>query len=52
MARERLNWRLLGPLLLSATLLQVTVPLARIVTSYRAVEMAMPLSQLGILKAA
>ncbi|MET0439353.1 MAG: MFS transporter [Devosia sp.] len=52
MARERLNWRLLGPLLLSATLLQVTVPLARIVTSYRAVEMAMPLSQLGILSSA
>lgn len=52
MAPEPLNWRLLTPLLLSATLLQVTVPLARIVTSYRAVELEMPLSQLGILSSA
>ncbi len=52
MVPEPASWRLLTPLLLSATLLQVTVPLARIVTSYRAVELKMPLSQLGILSSA
>lgn len=52
MAHEPPNWRLLAPLLATATLLQVTVPLARIATSYRAVELAMPLSELGILSSA
>ena len=49
---ERLNLRLLFPLLLAATLLQLAVPLARITTSYRAVELDLPLSQIGLLSSA
>lgn len=49
---SRLNYRLLVPLLLGATLLQVSVPLARIATSYRAVPLDLPLSLVGLLSSA
>lgn len=47
-----INWRLLIPLLLCAGLLQITVPMARVATSYVAMEMALPTSSLGLLSSA
>jgi MFS family permease len=45
--RQSLKWRLLLPMLAAATLLQMTVPLVRIVTSYRAIELEFSLFMIG-----
>lgn len=49
---SRLNFRVLIPLLVSATMAQVAVQLIRVGTSYRAVELALPLEQVGALSSA
>lgn len=50
--RQSLNWALLLPLLTAAALLQTAVPLARIGTSYRAVDQGMSLASIGFLSSA
>lgn len=50
--RGAINWPLLVPLLLAATLVQTTVPLVRIATSYQAVDLGMSLASIGLLSAA
>ena len=50
--RDAINWRLLMPLLAAATLLQTTVPLARIATSYQAVDLGLSLASIGLLSSA
>ncbi|PWK60330.1 MFS transporter [Aminobacter sp. AP02] len=47
-----LNLALLLPVLLAAVLLQVVVPLSRVATSYRALELELPLLQIGLLSSA
>lgn len=49
---SRLNLRVLAPLLVSATMAQVAVQLIRVGTSYRAVELDLPLAQVGALSSA
>lgn len=50
--RHPLKWGLLIPMLSAATLLQMTVPLVRIVTSYRAIELDFSLAMIGALSSA
>lgn len=47
-----LNYRLLLPMLGAAMLLQMAVPLMRVATSYRAIELSMSAAQIGLLSAA
>lgn len=49
---KSINWALLLPLLACGALVQVTVPLARIYTSYAAIEMQLPAASLGLLSSA
>ena len=49
---SRLNLRVLIPLLVSASMAQVAVQLIRVGTSYRAVELDLPLPQVGALSSA
>lgn len=50
--RGTIDWPLLVPLLVVATLLQTTVPLVRVATSYRAVAMDLSLASIGLLSGA
>ena len=47
-----INWSLLLPLLFCGALVQITVPLARIYTSYAAIAMDLPSTSLGLLSSA
>ena len=49
---KSINWALLLPLLGCGALVQITLPLARIYTSYAAVEMQLPAASLGLLSSA
>ncbi|MGQ3280096.1 MAG: MFS transporter, partial [Shinella sp.] len=50
--RGAIHWPLLLPLLAAAALLQTTVPLARVATSYQAVDQGMSLASIGLLSSA
>jgi predicted MFS family arabinose efflux permease len=52
MRRSDINFRLLLPLLLSAAAVQVVVAITRITTSYRVVQLDLPVIWLGIISAA
>ncbi len=52
MRRSDINFRLLIPLLLSAVAVQVVVAIVRVTTSYRVVELDLPVIWLGIISAA
>jgi len=52
MRRSDINFRLLIPLLLSAVAVQVVVAIVRVTTSYRVVELGLPVIWLGIISAA
>src|SRR3984957_11436184 len=52
MRRSDINFRLLIPLLLSAVAVQVVVAIVRVTTSYRVVELDLPVVWLGIISAA
>src|SRR5260370_39322217 len=52
MRRSDINYRLLIPLLFSAAAVQVVVAIVRVTTSYRVVELDLPVIWLGIISAA
>jgi predicted MFS family arabinose efflux permease len=52
MRRSDVNYRLLVPLLLAAAAVQAVVAIARVTTSYRVVELDLPVIWLGIISAA
>jgi predicted MFS family arabinose efflux permease len=52
MRRSDINYRLLIPLLFSAAAVQVVVAIVRVTTSYRVVELGLPVVWLGIISAA
>jgi MFS family permease len=52
MRRSDVNYRLLVPLLLNAAAVQAVVTIARITTSYRVIELDLPVIWLGIITAA
>jgi predicted MFS family arabinose efflux permease len=52
MRRSDINYRLLIPLLLSAVAVQTVVSIVRVTTSYRVVELDLPVVWLGIISAA
>jgi MFS family permease len=47
-----IDYRLLVPVLINATLLQTIVSIVRVTTSYRAVELELPIVWLGVIQAA
>ena len=49
--RGDINLALLVPLLIHVTLMQMTVVMVRITTSYRAIELGLPVIWLGIISA-
>src|SRR5580658_4593992 len=51
MRRSDINYRLLVPLLVNAAAVQAVMAIARITTSYRVVELALPIVWLGIISA-
>ena len=51
MRRSDINYRLLIPLLLSAAAVQVAVAIVRVTTSYRVLELDLPVVWLGIISA-
>jgi predicted MFS family arabinose efflux permease len=52
MRRSDINYRVLIPLMLSAAAVQVVVAIVRVTTSYRVVELDLPVVWLGIISAA
>src|SRR4029077_3496109 len=52
MRRSDINYRLLIPLLFSAAAVQVVVAIVRVTTSYRVVELGLPVGWLGLISAA
>src|SRR5712691_12305454 len=50
--RSDVNYRLLVPLLLAAAAVQAVIAIARVTTSYRVVEVDLPVVWLGIISAA
>jgi predicted MFS family arabinose efflux permease len=52
MRRSDINFRLLIPLLLSAAAVQVVIAIVRVTTSYRVVQLDLPVIWLGIISAA
>jgi hypothetical protein len=50
--RSNINYRLLLPLLLSSAAVQTMVAVVRVTTSYRVVELDLPVVWLGIISAA
>jgi MFS family permease len=50
-AKPDIDWRLLGPLLANAVMVQAVVGLLRVATSYRTIELDLPVVWLGVISA-
>jgi MFS family permease len=50
-AAPDIDWRLLGPLLANAVMVQVVIGIIRVTTSYRTIELDLPIVWLGVISA-